>query len=370
MLTKKIRKLPPALRAKIFPEGRNYVPSLKTPVSNFLVHTKRHCNGGRTVDAGLWLKKHCDKGGKIFFAMAGAGSSFEIGVSLSEMIRAGKIGAISVTGANLEESLYRYLSNKDYAYIPHYDELTRQEEKTFDRVGLRRITTTFLPEEETVRKVLNHFLKLWREAEKTGKYLLWHEYFFELFRRKLVKPGRPEDVKNCWLYQAWLHNIPIFVPGVEDSTMGNIFGYFSYDGVHPFLKKYKQKNPISVNVIGHSFRYMHRLAEWYMDNTKKKGLAFLELGGGISGDFPICVVPHLKKDYLDGHSIKIQEKLIRAWSGFIAICSSPMSYGSYSGAGYKEKITWSKFEIDAFGCVIHGDYTAHAPDIFALVLGK
>jgi deoxyhypusine synthase len=136
------------------------------------------------------------------------------------------------------------------------------------------------------------------------------------------------------------------------------------------LKKYAQKEPIAISAILHSFSYMHSLAEWYMDNAKGRGLAFLELGGGISADFPICVVPHLKKDFLDGLSIKMQEKLIRAWAGFIAIFSSPMSYGSYSGAGFKEKITWSKFEVNAFGCLIQGDYTEHAPDIFALVLRK
>jgi deoxyhypusine synthase len=318
MITQKLKKLSPGLRAKIVVHRRKYKPSRQSPISNYLVHTKRHCNGGRTVDAGLWLRDHCDKGGKIFLSMAGAGSSFEMGVSISEMIRAGKIAAISVTGANLEESLYRYLSNNDYVYIPYFEDLTRREEKEFDHAGFRRITTTFLPEDETVRKVLNVFMDLIREAERTGKPRLWHEYFFELFRRKLVKPDNKDNAKNCWLYQAWLHNIPIFVPGIEDSTMGNIFAYFSYKGDHRFLKKYAQKEPIAISAILHSFSYMHSLAEWYMDNAKGRGLAFLELGGGISADFPICVVPHLKKDFLDGLSIKMQEKLIRAWAGFIA----------------------------------------------------
>ncbi len=368
MLKEKIRGLSRPLREKIVIGDRKYKPSRKSPISNYLVHTKRHCNGGRTVDAGLWARNFCDKGGKIFFSMAGAGSSFEIGVTLSEMIRQGKIACISVTGANLEESLYRYLSHKDYAYIPHYDELTRKEEKQLDHAGFRRITSTFLPEEETVRKVLDKFTMLLREAEKNGKQMFWHEYFFELFRRRLVKPDRKQNAKDCWLYQAWKHNVPIVVPGIEDSTMGNIIAYFSYRGNHPFLQKYKQVLPIDLKVIKHSFSYMHWLAEWYLDNTKKKSLAFMEFGGGISADFPICVVPHLKKDFLDGLTPRAQEKLIRAWAGFIAICSSPMSYGSYSGAGYKEKITWSKLEPDTFGCKIEGDYTAHGPDIFALVL--
>ena len=152
--------------------------------------------------------------------------------------------------------------------------------------------------------------------------------------------------------------------------MGNIFAHASYNGNHPFLKKYKLPKPINPDVVEHSFRYMHRLAEWYMDNTKQNGLAFLQLGGGIAGDFPICVVPHLKKDFLYAQTIPVQEKLIRSWAGFIEVHSSPMSYGSYSGAGFMEKITWGKFEPEAFGVQIFGDYTEHFPDIAAIVLGK
>ncbi len=367
-LTKKMRSLSRTLRRKITKGERKYTPDPKTPITNWLVDRKRHCNGGRTVDAGLWLKKHCDNGGKIFLSLAGAASTFQQGIDISEMIKKGKIAAVSATGANLEESAYRLLANSHYAYIRDYNELTREEEKELDDVGFRRITDTFLPEDESVRKLLSKFIRLMREAMKTGKYLLWHEYFFELFERGWVKfDGDPEQ---CWLYQAWKHKVAVFVPGVEDSTMGNIAAYFTYSGDHKFLSKYKQKKPIDSKVILHSFSYMHRLAEWYMDNTKKKGLAYLQYGGGIAGDFAICVVPHLKKDYCANLPLNVQEKLVRSWAGFIEIHSSPMTFGSYSGAGFKEKITWSKFNVTAFGCQICGDYTEHGPDICAIVLGK
>ena len=366
----KIESLSPELQNKIATGERGYRPDPLTPVSNFLAATKRHCNGGRTVDAGLWLKKHCDSGGKIFLTMSGAGSSFQLGISISELIRAGKIAAISVTAANLEESLYRLIANSHYAYIPDYQELTRSEEKELDHAGLRRITDTFLPEDESVRLVLPEFEKLWREAEATGKPRFWHEYFFELFARKMVRFDPTANPEDCWLYQAWLHKVEICVGGVEDSTMGNIFAYYCYNGTHPWLSKYVQKNPVSPEVVHHSFRYMHRLAEWYMRNTLIHGLAFVQLGGGIAADFPICVVPHLKKDFLADETVAEQERLIPPWAGFIEIHSSPMSFGSYSGAGGKEKITWSKLEPDAYMVQIFGDFTEHFPDIAAFVLGK
>ncbi|MFZ2205431.1 MAG: deoxyhypusine synthase family protein [Minisyncoccia bacterium] len=369
-MSEKINKLSPGLQAKIFTGERDYKPDPNTPVSNFLAHTKRHCNGGKTVDAGIWLRDHCDNGGKIFLTMSGAGSSFQQGIMISELIRAGKIAAISVTGANLEESLYRLVANSHYAYIPDYMELTRQEEKELAQAGFRRITDTFLPEEESVRIVLPAKEKLWREAEEKGESYFWHEYFFQLFERKMIEFDPTANPDDCWLYQAWLHKIPIFIPGIEDQTMGNIFTYFCYKGNHPVLKKYAQDKPISQKIIKYGFDYMHSLAEWYLDNTKEKGLAFLQLGGGIAADFPICVVPHIKKDYMDGFSEEEQEKVVRSWAGFIEIHNATMSFGSYSGAGFKEKITWEKFDVDAYGIQVCGDYTAHFPDIAALVLRK
>ncbi len=373
-IKEKLSKLSSGLQAKIRTGERDYQPQPKTPISNWLVNTKRHCNGGRTVDAGLWLKQHCDDAGKIFLTMAGAGSSFQMGIVIGELIRAGKIAAISVTGANMEESLYRLVANSHYAYIPDYNELTETEEKELDRAGLRRITDTFLPEDESVRIVLDSLMTLWREAETTGNHLLWHEYFFKLFEREMIKFDPTANPDDCWLYQCWLHNVPVFVGGVEDSTMGNIFAWASYNGNHLFLKGYKAENkaekPLNPNIAHHSFRYMHRLAEWYMDEATEKPLAFVQLGGGIAADFPICVVPHLKKDYLADEPIETQESEIPAWAGFIEIHSSPMSFGSYSGAGGKEKITWSKLEPGAFICQIYGDYTEHFPDIAALILSK
>ncbi|HEY4496892.1 MAG TPA: deoxyhypusine synthase family protein, partial [Candidatus Paceibacterota bacterium] len=161
-LGRKLQSLSPSLRAKIIIGERHFKPNPNTPISNWLVDTKRHCNGGKTVDAGLWLKTHCDQGGKIFLTMAGAGSSFQMGIAISKLIQAGKIAAISVTGANMEESLYRLVANSHYAYIPNYQELTPEEEKELDRAGFRRITDTFLPEDESVRVVLDPLMDLWR----------------------------------------------------------------------------------------------------------------------------------------------------------------------------------------------------------------
>lgn len=369
-MKEKLARLSADLRKEIVFGERDYKPNPKTPISNWLVDTKRHCNGGRTIDAGLWLKKHCDNDGKIFLTMSGAGSSFEQGIMIGELIRRGKITAISVTGANLEESLYRLVAHSDYAYIPNYQKLSRAQEKELDIVGFRRITDTFLPEDESTRIVLPEIEKLWRESEAAGEQLLWHEYFLRLLERGKLKFDPKANSTDCWLYQAAVGHIPIFVPGWEDSTMGNIFTQLCCDTNHPFLSQYKPDKPINRNIILPSVCYMHRLTEWYLDNTQEKGIAFLQLGGGIAADFPICVVPHLKKDWLSEQSQEIQDQVIRSWAGFVEIHDSTMTYGSYSGAGADEKVTWGKLDEDSFGIQIAADYTLAFPDITALILGK
>lgn len=366
----KLELLSPELRKKIITGERPFTPSSTTPVTNFLVDQKRHCNGGKTVDAGLWLKNHLDKGGKLVLSMAGAGSSFQMGIPIGELIRAGKLHGISVTGANMEESLYRYVAHSHYAYIPNYMELTPTEENELREAGLRRITDTFLPEDESVRKILPSLEQLWEKAANENKSYLWHEFFFQLFEQNMIEkdPAAKED--ECWLLQAWKHRIPVYVPGPEDSTMGNIFTHACYDGKHPFLSQHKLEHPINPAIVKPGFAYMHHLAEWYMESTKDTSIAFLQLGGGIAADFPICVVPHIKHDYLHEALRAEKDNAVRPWASFIEIHSSPMSFGSYSGAGWKEKITWDKVPTDGFGLQIFGDYTEHFPDIAAIILGK
>ena len=98
-----------------------------------------------------------------------------------------------------------------------------------------------------------------------------------------------------------------------------------------------------------------------MKESKNAPIAFLQLGGGISADFPICVVPSLK------HDLKLHGK-VRDWAGFIEIGSSPMSYGSYSGAGGKEKITWDKLSTESYYQIIQSDVTVAFPWIAAVLL--
>jgi len=335
----------------------SFVKNKPAPVSAFAKKTLNHLNGGTTLQAALWLKDHLKKGGKIVVTLAGALSSFQVGVMLAELIRKNKVHLVSATAANHEESYYRYVAHSHYAYIPRYTELTPKQEAELRDAGLRRITDTFLPEDESVRIMEPHLLKMWKEADKSGKKYFPHEYFRRLFKEKLIKPDSKANPEDCWAYAAYEKNIPIVIPGFEDSTMGNIFASYTYAGAH----KKNSDITVSANVMKTGLEYFHLMYDWYMKESKTSPIAFLQLGGGIAADFPICVVPSLK------HDLKLHGK-VRDWAGFIEIGSSPMSYGSYSGAGGKEKITWDKLAVNSYYQIIQSDVTVVFPWIAAILL--
>ena len=104
---------------------------------------------------------------------------------------------------------------------------------------------------------------------------------------------------------------------------------------------------------------MGALVDWYLENTASQSLGFFQIGGGIAGDFPICVVPLIQQDL---------HQECRLWGYFCQISDSTTSYGSYSGAVPNEKITWGKLSVDTPRFVIESDATIVAPLVFAYVL--
>lgn len=363
---KKFSKLSPGLKKLIVQESGSgvsakgtlseFVTKSRAPVSAFAKRTLNHCNGGATLQAALWLKEHLRSGGKLVVTIAGALSSFQVGVMLSELIRRNKVHLISATGANHEESYYRYVAHSHYSYIPRYTELTPEQEAELRDAGLRRITDTFLPEDESVRIMEPHLLEMWKSASKNGERYFPHEYFRRLFAEGRIKPDKGANPEDCWAYAAYKKNIPIVIPGFEDSTMGNIFASYTYSG------RYRKDKSVVLDptLMKGGLEYFTFLYDWYMESAKSAPIAFLQLGGGIAADFPICVVPSLKHD--------LQLPRVRDWAGFIEIGSSPMSYGSYSGAGGKEKITWDKLSTGSYYQIIQSDVTVVFPWIAAVLL--
>jgi deoxyhypusine synthase len=284
----------------------------------------------------------------MFLTMAGAMSTAELGKSLAEMIRKGKVHAITCTGANLEEDVFNLVANKHYKRVPHYRQLSPADETDLYNEGFNRVTDTCIPEEEAMRRIEQAVLKLWQKHEKIGKALFPHEYMYELLKSGDLKKHYEIDPKDSWLLAAAEKNLPMFVPGWEDSTLGNMFVSQTIKG-----------GLTSLNCVKSGVFYMRELIDWYSKEAAKSKIGFYQIGGGIAGDFPICVVPLLTQD--------LQRKVPR-WSYFCQISDSTTSYGSYSGAVPNEKITWGKLEEHTPRFVIESDATIVAPLMFAYIL--
>ena len=318
------------------------------PISDFIDKYFLHFNAASLVDAADEYNHQLSKGNKMMVTLAGAMSTAEMGKILAEMIRQDKIHIISCTGANLEEDVMNLVAHDHYERIPNYRDLTpEQEQELLDR-HLNRVTDTCIPEEEAFRRIQGNIEHFWKSAEEKGERHLPHEYVYQMLLDGCLEEHYQIDPKDSWVLAAAEKNLPIVVPGWEDSTLGNIFASNCILGN---LKPSTMKSGIE---------YMTFLADWYTENTKDQGLGFFQIGGGIAGDFPICVVPMLEQDL---------ERPTPLWSYFCQISDSTTSYGSYSGAVPNEKITWGKLAIDTPKFIIESDATIVAPLIFAKVLG-
>ncbi len=316
------------------------------PIFEFVLTNYKNFNARATRDALLAYWKHIETGGKMFWAVAGAMSSAQLGLTLAPAIRAGLIHGFSVTGANLEESLFRLVAHRHYKDFPDYRYLTKQDDTKILDDRMRRVTDTSIPEDEAFRAVEKFVVPMWTNATEKGERRFWHEYFYELIQTIPTElyQGNPEE---SWLLAAARARLPIVVPGYEDSTFGNIFA------------SHVKRGECSASIAKSGIEYMAAFYDQYRELSAGAGVGFFQIGGGIAGDFPICVVPSLKYDL---------EEPAKPWAYFCQISDSTTSYGSYSGATPNEKITWDKLTETTPMFVIESDATIVAPLLLSALL--
>ena len=319
-------------------------------VREFIKRNFRHFNAAIVVDAAEAYRRHIAAGGKMLLAMAGAMSTAELGISVSEMIRQDQIHAICTTGANLEEDIFNLVAHDHYRRVPNYRNLSDDEELTLREQGLNRVTDTCIPEEEAMRRIERQVLKFWKQADREGQRYFPYEYMYQLIRSCSISQFYQIDPRDSWVVAASQKNLPIFTPGWEDSTLGNIF-----------VANVVRGDVSNINIVKSGLEQMAALIDWYKHNTKTQSIGFFQIGGGIAGDFPICVVPLILQDLREP---------CRLWGYFCQISDSTTSYGSYSGAVPNEKITWGKLDRNTPRFIIESDASIVAPLVFAYVLGQ
>ena len=317
----------------------------------FLEHHYRHFNARELVEAASAFEAHIDAGGKMMLAMAGAASTGELGVILARMIREGKVHAISCTGANLEEDVFNLIAHRDYEIVSSWRDLSAKDEQALYERGMNRVTDTCIPE-TVMRHIEARLVSAWQAAAESGDRKTPSEFLFQVLDDPALEDHYQADPEHSWMLAAKEVGVPVFAPGWEDSTMGNMFVANVMSGSLPDHQCVKTGT-----------EQFQELMEWYRANHgagTRPSVGFFQIGGGIAGDFAICTVPSLIQDLKED---------VPFWGYFCQITDAQASYGGYSGAPANEKITWGKLEPSTPRFEINSDASIVAPLIFGYVLG-
>ena len=343
---------------------------MPSPVRDFLEQHFLHYNARELVAAAQAYQHHIDRGGKMMVTLAGAMSTAQLGKTLARMIREGKVHAITCTGANLEEDLFNLFAGPEYEPVPHWRALSAQDEQALYDRGMNRVTDTCIPE-TVMRQIEAPLRRAWKQAAEQGQRFFPHEYMRHILADDALAQHYARPVEESWLLAAFEKDIPIYTPGWEDSTLGNMFTACVIMGELPDHTCMKLGTEA-----------MQALCDWYPRNptpgtpepgtpkatspadssgSQPPSVGFFQIGGGIAGDFPICAVPLMIQD------LKWADTPF--WGYFCQITDAVTSYGGYSGAVPNEKITWGKLKADTPKFFIESDATIVAPLVFAYVLG-
>ncbi len=316
-------------------------------ISAFMERHYLHFNARETLAAAKSYREFSQSGGKMLVSLAGAMSTAELGISLAEMIRRDKVHAISCTAANLEEDIFNLFAHNEYRVIEDWRALSAKDEVALQADGYNRVTDTCIPE-TVMRNIESHLTQYWSAAAEASESYYAYEYFFRVLEDETLRQHYQSPIENSWLNAAREKGIPIVSPGIEDSTLGNIFTARVMDGT-----------VASHQAMRSGTEQLEMFSKWYIEQSKESPIGFFQIGGGIAGDFAICAVPMLIQDL---------EMDIPLWSYFAQISDAVTSYGGYSGAVPNEKITWTKLSKDSPKFMIQSDATIVAPLIFAYVL--
>jgi deoxyhypusine synthase len=306
-----------------------------------------HFNALELARAAHALVRHVEMGGGIFFAVAGAMSTARLGIILSRVIRKGYVAGISATAANVEEDVFNMIGRRDYVQVHNWRDLAPADEAILKY----RVTDTCLSP-AAMEQVTNLFLELVGDADRAGERHYPFEFFRKLLDRMEISEARRRDGHDSWVLAAHELDLPVWTPGWEDSSLSmNLCASQIREG----------------GVKGQSIRsgseQLLSLAHWYKQQAQlQRALAFVQIGGGISGDFAICVAPTLRWGTGDVS--------IPHWAYYCQISDSVPSYGSYSGALPREKITWGKIDSRTPAFAINSDAAIVAPLLLSYLLDE
>jgi len=321
---------------------------LTGPTSKLIKENYHHYGSQSLKNATMAYKHLLDTGGKMFVSMAGAMSTGRLGISLAKMIRKGYVSGLSVTGANLEEDVFNLIAHDSYLQIPNYKDLTPEDDEKLAAKKINRVTDAAIPA-TAMKEVEDIIIKDWKYASRSKTRKFPHEFLTDILLAGKLEKYYQVDASESWMLAAAEMKIPIVTPGWEDSTLGNVFTSLVRDMEADY------------SVVKMGVEAMNYLADWYLKEKAEKG--FFQIGGGIAGDFAICVVPFLRQDCKMGDKVK-------HWAYFCQCTNAMVEEGGYSGAEPSEKITWDKISKKTPAFVVKSDASITVPLIFNSILGE
>ncbi|MGH7342479.1 MAG: deoxyhypusine synthase family protein, partial [Candidatus Rokuibacteriota bacterium] len=183
-------------------------------IREFMDRNFRHFNARETVAAARAYEAHLDAGGEMLVTLAGAMSTAELGITLARMIRAGKVHAISCTGANLEEDVFNLVAHGEYETLPHWRGLSADMERDLYERGMNRVTDTAIPE-DVMRELEHRMIERWSRACTEGVRKTEPEFMMELLASGDLAHAYQADPEDSWIVAATRAGIPVFAPGWE-----------------------------------------------------------------------------------------------------------------------------------------------------------
>lgn len=229
---------------------------------------------------------------------------------IAEMVREGLVDVIITTGGTLDHDIARSLGGTylkgDFA----------EDDRKLRTNGIHRLGNVFVPV-ESYGPIIEKFTRAMFEDLRSCEYISTRELAEEV--------GKRLDDENSILAQAYKKGVPVYIPGIVDSSFGTQLFIIS------------QKRRLFIDLLKDEKELMD-----VVFSAKKTG--GIIIGGGIS------------KHHLLWYN-QFREGLDYA----VGITTSQEYDGSLSGAKLDEAISWNKIKAHAKVALVYGDATIVLP---------
>lgn len=276
----------------------------------------------------------------IFLGLSGAMVPAGMKGVISTMIKRKMIDVIVSTGANMYHDLVEGLGGHHYIGSPDADDRILREE------SIDRIYDTYADESE-FRKVDNIVMRLADKLAEKHVNPISSRFFLNILGEFIDVKSSIKDKKECIIWNGWKKGVPIFVPALNDSSLGLALTQHHIKFVE------NNMNPLVVDEIKDNYEILQ-----IKRAASKTGVIYV--GGGVPKNYiqqtaylqDLFGIPDAGHDY-----------------GFQITTDSPQ-WGGLSGCTFKEGLSWGKEKPEGDYVTCYCDATIALPLIVKATLER